>query len=114
MKILITGASRSIGLFLLKKFLEEGYLVYGTYSGTLPNENLIRHFTKVNVAENDEVRNWIEKSVTNEDEVVLINCAGINYNSTARRADVDDWLHVIDVNLGGPFRSINAVLPLMY
>lgn len=114
MKILITGASRSIGLFLLKKFLEEGYLVYGTYSGTLPDENLIRHFTKVNVADNDEVRNWIKKTVTNEDEVVLINCAGINYNSTARRADVDDWMHVIDVNLGGTFRTINAVLPFMY
>lgn len=114
MNILITGASRSIGLYLLEQFLAEGHTVFGTYSGTLPLQSLKKYFTKVNVADSEEVKNWIENSVDYEDEIVLINCAGINYNSTARRADVDDWMHVIDVNLGGTFRTINAVLPFMY
>ncbi|NLI72357.1 MAG: SDR family oxidoreductase [Bacteroidales bacterium] len=114
MKILITGASRGIGLFLLKQFKAKGYDVFGTFSSTSPEEELKVNFTRVDVANTEEVQSWINLVVTEEDDIVLLNCAGINYNSTARRADVDDWMHVIDVNLGGAFRTINAVLPLMY
>lgn len=114
MKILITGSSRGIGLFLLKKFKDEGHTVFGTYSGTQPEPELYGNFTKVDVSNTQEVQNWIEKSVNNDDEIVMINCAGINYNSLARRADVEDWMNVINVNLGGTFRAINAILPSMY
>ncbi|VBB44590.1 conserved hypothetical protein [uncultured Paludibacter sp.] len=114
MKILITGASRGIGLFLLKKFKEEGHTVFGTYNGTEPETKLETLFTRVDVANTKEVQSWIEKSVNENDEIVLINCAGTNYNSLARRADADDWMNLININLGGTFRAINAVLPLMY
>ncbi|PID88777.1 MAG: hypothetical protein CSB02_00985, partial [Bacteroidia bacterium] len=114
MKILITGASRGIGLFLLQRFKEQGHQVYGTYSATQPNQDLLAHFTQVDVANTADVEQWIDNAVSNEDDIVLINCAGINYTSLARRADVEDWMHVIDVNLGGTFRAIQAVLPKMY
>lgn len=114
MKILITGASRGIGLYLLKQFKAEGLTVSGTYSGTLPEEDVKNCFSKVDIANTEDVQSWINSVVDVDDEIVLINCAGMNYNSTARRADVDDWMKVIDVNLGGTFRAINAVLPLMY
>ena len=114
MKILITGASRGIGLYLLKQFKAEGLAVFGTYSGTLPEEDVKNCFSKVDIANTEEVQNWVDNIAGVDDEIVLINCAGMNYNSTARRADVDDWMKVIDVNLGGTFRAINAVLPLMY
>lgn len=114
MKILITGASRGIGLYLLKQFKAEGLAVFGTHSGTLPEEDVKNCFSKVDIANTEDVQSWINSVVDVDDEIVLINCAGINYNSTARRADVDDWMKVIDVNLGGTFRAIHAVLPLMY
>lgn len=114
MKILITGASRGIGLYLLKQFKAEGLTVSGTYSGTLPEEDVKNCFSKVDIANTEDVQSWINSVVDVDDEIVLINCAGMNYNSTARRADVDDWMKVIDVNLGGTFRAINAVLPLMF
>lgn len=114
MKILITGASRGIGLYLLKQFKAEGLAVFGTYNGTLPEINLKDCFTKVDIANTENVQHWVNSVADINDEIVLINCAGMNYNSTARRADVDDWMRVINVNLGGTFRAINVVLPLMY
>lgn len=114
MKILLTGASRGIGLYLLKMFSDKGFEVYGTYSGTTPEPDLAFHYTKVDVTSTDEIHKWITDSASENDDIVLINCAGINYNSLARRADVEEWMHLIDVNLGGTFRAINAVLPLMY
>lgn len=113
MKILITGASRGIGFFLIKELIYKGFNAYGAYSNTLPKEFTDR-FDKVDVTNTQQVYEWVNRRTTETDEIVLINCAGINYNSTARRADVDDWAKVIDVNLVGTFRAINAVLPLMY
>jgi NAD(P)-dependent dehydrogenase (short-subunit alcohol dehydrogenase family) len=114
MKILITGASRGIGLYLLKKFKNEGYTVFGTFFGTQPEADLAKYFTKVDVGNTEEVQLWVEKNVIEEDEIVLVNCAGINYNSIARRADVEEWMNVINVNLLGTFRAIRSVLPFMY
>lgn len=114
MKILITGASRGIGFYLLERFLAGGHQVYGTYSGTQPKDALLQHYTQLDVRNTSDIEQWIENSVTEEDEIVLINCAGSNYTSLARRADVDDWMNLIDINLGGAFRAINAVLPKMY
>ncbi len=114
MKILITGASRGIGLYLLKKFKNEGYTVFGTFFGTQPEADLAKYFTKVDVGNTEEVQLWVEKNVIEDDEIVLVNCAGINYNSIARRADVEEWMNVINVNLLGTFRAIRSVLPFMY
>jgi len=114
MKILITGASRGIGLYLLKKFKNEGYTVFGTFFCTQPEADLAKYFTKVDVGNTEEVQLWVEKNVIEDDEIVLVNCAGINYNSIARRADVEEWMNVINVNLLGTFRAIRSVLPFMY
>lgn len=114
MKILITGASQGIGLYLLNKLKEEGHIVFGTFNETKPEAKLETLYTCVNVANTKEVQSWIEKTTNADDQIVLINCAGTNYNTLARRADADDWMSLININLGGTFRAINAVLPLMY
>jgi len=43
----------------------------------------------------------------------VLNCAGINYNAFAHKADPAAWAQVIKVNLIGTFNVINAVLPTM-
>ena len=44
---------------------------------------------------------------------VLINNAGVMPNSTIDRLKVEDWDHMIDVNIKGVLYGIAAVLPLM-
>lgn len=114
MKILISGASKGIGFFLFQRFFDLGFVVYGTYSSTLPHKKYEQYFTKVDISDTEQVESWIQNSVNEEDDIVLINCAGINYNAIARKADVEKWKHLIDVNLIGTFRTIHAVLPFMH
>ncbi|MCF8367451.1 MAG: SDR family oxidoreductase [Bacteroidales bacterium] len=112
MKILITGASRGIGKYLLNMFKNEGTEVFGTYFSTAPekkNSNLY----KVNIGEYSEVKTWVEQVVKDGDQIVLINCAGTNYNSFAHKADLAKWKSVIDINLMGSFHLIHALLPYM-
>ena len=111
--ILITGASRGIGKYLFKKFTDAGERVYGTFNSGNPIEGKESFFTKVNISNHQEVLNWIESIKNNLDKIVLLNCAGGNYNSFAHKADVDKWGNLINVNLIGTFNVIHAILPIM-
>ena len=113
MKILITGASRGIGLFLMRNFLENDHEVFGTFNQTSPSLEDEKQLSKVDVSNHEEVVNWVNSIVSTEDEIIVVNCAGINYNAFAHKADIAKWRQVIDVNLIGTFNVINAVLPKM-
>ena len=82
--IIITGASRGIGKYLFEKFWEGEEIVYGTYHTTQPNTDKIDFLTKVDISNHSDVRNWIDTIKNKMKEVILINCAGINYNSFDR------------------------------
>lgn len=113
-KILITGASKGIGRFLIERFLKDGAMVYGTYNKTVPSGELSKYYSSVDIQNSESVNNWVQMCVSSDDEVVLINCAADNYNALGRKADVDKWGQLIDINLVGTFRVINACLPVMY
>jgi len=112
MKILITGASGGIGSFIMKRFIAEGEEVFGTYNTSTPSF-FEKYFTKVDIVNDHEIRNWIEAVVQHGDQIVLINCAGVSYNALAHKADKIEWKRVIEVNLIGAFNVIYALLPFM-
>jgi len=111
--ILITGASRGIGNFLFKKFLASGKTVFGTYLNTEPTDSNDEYFTKVDIGKPVDVQNWIFSIKGSLKRVVLINCAGSNYNAMAHKADLVRWSKIISTNLVGTFSVIQAVLPFM-
>jgi NAD(P)-dependent dehydrogenase (short-subunit alcohol dehydrogenase family) len=114
MKILITGSSRGIGEYLSKEFVKAGHVVYGTYNNTSPHVYENYHISKVNISEETEVVEWIKSiKISKDEKLVLINCAGINYNSFAHKADTKKWEKVISVNLFGSFYCIKNILPFM-
>lgn len=111
--ILITGASRGIGRFLLEKFISDGQNAVGTYNRTVPDSNLTSYLKKVDIRNIDDVKDWFSSIEESDDRLVLLNCAGINYNSVAHKAVLEKWSEVINVNLTGTFNVISQVLPLM-
>ncbi len=110
--IIITGASKGIGNYLTKRFIEEGEFVYGTYNNTLPQDIGKDILTKVDVSDYNSVEEWISQ-LSPKEKLVLINCAGINYNCFAHKCDIDKWVEVINTNLVGSFNTIRALLPYM-
>ncbi len=113
-KIFITGAAKGIGRYLLNTYSQcEDVIVYGTYSSTLP-DCYFESYTKLDITDEESVYKWVHDNASAEDEIVLINCAGINYNALARKTDIEKWKRAIDVNLVGTFNVISKFLPLMY
>lgn len=111
--ILITGASKGIGFYLLKQFLSEGQVVYGTYNSSVPEKEYVDLFSKVDISDITLVKGWINSLGVKLNNIVLINCAAKNYNSFAHKSDINAWKNVIEVNLIGTFNVIRTLLPIM-
>jgi len=111
--ILITGASRGIGRFLFNTFRQNGWDVHGTFNQTKPEEEYSSLFSFVDVSDYSQVSKFIGKIRSQLTRIVLINCAGTNYNSFAHKVDITQWERVIKVNLVGSFNMIASLLPIM-
>lgn len=110
--IIITGASRGIGRFLLETYVEKGEKVVGTYNTSLV-EGLEPYYEKLNVTNPEEINAFVEKYQDSLEEITLINCAGITHNGFAHKIDYEKWKNVLEVNLIGTYNFIRAILPFM-
>lgn len=110
--IVISGASGGIGHFLMKKFIDEGADVIGLYHNSTPTEHIDLMF-KADLSNAEEVKDFVSLNAGKLSKIILINCAGTNYNAFAHKADPVKWAQLINVNLAGTFNIINALLPKM-
>lgn len=111
--LIITGASRGIGNYLLNSFIEKSEeIVIGTYFNTKPSEN-IDNYIRLDVCDYDQVAMFVQENLDILKEITLINCAGITYNAFTHKSDPQRWKNVIETNLFGSYNLIRALLPLM-
>jgi NAD(P)-dependent dehydrogenase (short-subunit alcohol dehydrogenase family) len=110
--IIITGSSMGIGRYLAERFMSDNIIVFGTYLTNPPIEKS-KHFSKVDISDFNEIIEWFYKIKPELKNVVLLNCAAINYNCYAHKSDLSKWHEVIHVNLLGTFNMIRAILPFM-
>jgi NAD(P)-dependent dehydrogenase (short-subunit alcohol dehydrogenase family) len=111
--ILITGASKGIGDFLFKQFLDDGEIVSGTFNSTKPDNHYKDFLYKIDITDFDSVNTWINSLETDLKNIVLLNCASLSYNQFAHKSDIQRWKKVIEVNLIGTFNVIRCLLPFM-
>lgn len=110
--IIISGASRGIGKYLLGEYKNKNLSVIGTYNTTKPNENSELYF-HLNITSEESIMQFISTIKNKLKDITLINCAGINYNSFAHKANLVKWKEVINTNLVGTFNIIHYLLPIM-
>lgn len=108
--ILIIGASGGIGKYLFEQYKSIDSQVIGTYNSSSLN---IVDLSKVDITNFNQVFDWIENNKSSLNNITLINCAGVSYNSFAHKSDPEEWKKVIEINLIGSFNAIRAVLPIM-
>lgn len=112
MKILIAGASGGIGKYLAEQLCEK-HVVFGSYNSRKPESRVSYHMEKVDVSSESDVETWVNNSVTENDDLVLIYCVGVNYNCMMHKSDSDKWKEVINANLIGVQHILRHILPIM-
>jgi len=108
--IIITGSSRGIGKHIFEHFPVEE--IMGIYNNTPPTDSHRRSY-KLDIGCEPEVDLFFKENASQLSNIVLINCAGISYNSVAHKADLNSWKNVVEINLFATFNMIENVLPIM-
>ena len=116
--VLVTGASRGIGLEVAKLFSKEGYKVIGTSRGDFNLGDLIGDSSAMSVQldlMSKESINDLFEDLKSKDILpsVLINNAGITKDQLFLRMKDKDWDEVIETNLYGLFRVTKAFIKPM-
>ncbi|NLK49362.1 MAG: SDR family oxidoreductase [Candidatus Cloacimonetes bacterium] len=112
MKIFIAGASGGIGSYLAE-MLSTQHQVYGSYNSRPPSVATKHFMAKVDISSQDEVTSWISSNSREDDDLALIFCVGINYNSMIHKSKSEKWQKVIETNLYGVQAILKEILPLM-
>ena len=116
--VLVTGASRGIGLEAAKHFSKEGYKVIGSSRGDFNLGELIGDDSAISVQldlmSKESIQNLFA-DLKSEDLLpsVLVNNAGITKDQLFMRMKDEDWDDVIDTNLNGLFRVTKAFIKPM-
>ena len=116
--VLVTGASRGIGLEAAKHFSKEGYKVIGSSRGDFNLGEIIGDESAISVQldlmSKESIKNLFA-DLKSDDLLpsVLVNNAGITKDQLFLRMKDEDWDDVIETNLNGLFRVTKAFIKPM-
>ncbi len=110
--MIITGASRGIGKFLLKKMADEKEDVLGFFNKTAPTE-LKESYVQLDVTDEKQISGFVSQYKDRLKKIQLVHCAGVNLNGFTHKLSLDDWRYVIQGNLDSAYLLSKHLLPLM-
>jgi NAD(P)-dependent dehydrogenase (short-subunit alcohol dehydrogenase family) len=119
--IVLTGATRGLGLAMTEKFIELGHTVCGCGRSREGIESLRRghgaphDFAVVDVAQEQQVEQWAARLLSSRGPPdLLINNAGIiNKNAPLWQVPAEEFDQLVDVNLKGVANVLRHFIPAM-
>lgn len=120
--VLITGGARGIGFEIARQFAREGAIlsVFDFNKENLDKASLeLNGLAKkvlayeVNVADQDVVRKAVADAEAKQPIDILINNAGIAFETPFLNIEAREWKNILDINLTGMFFVAQAVCRFM-
>jgi short-subunit dehydrogenase len=114
--ILITGASKGIGLTIAERLHAQGHTVYGTSRAATNREGSSQAFKMLplDVTNDESVQACVSRVLTETGKIdVLVNNAGYDLYGAAEETGLEETLAQLETNFVGAVRMTKAVLPGM-
>ncbi len=112
--ILLTGAASGIGFSQLEAYLAAGAIVYAVDRQDIAYQHINLKTFKLDISQHKQLKVWLETLTQSVSFDILLNTAGVlDDYKTSLDTTLDDWQHVLDINLTPMFILTNAVLPAM-
>jgi short-subunit dehydrogenase len=110
--VIITGASKGIGLVTAKVFIEKGYIVYGI--SRIPCEIQEVHSILCDITNSIMLKDAITKIFEKEQRIdILINNAGFGISGSIEKTELKDVHKLFELNFYAVFETIKYVIPYM-
>ena len=125
---IVTGSTKGIGLSIAKIISKHGANVVVTSRSLDIAKNIVEDLSsygtdsmalKTDVSKTDSVTNLVKTVIDHYDKIdILINNAGYPlkneyWNSSFESLNIDDYQHVLDVDLLGSIRCCMQIIPIM-
>ncbi|WP_239751509.1 glucose 1-dehydrogenase [Mammaliicoccus sp. H-M34] len=118
--VMITGAAQGMGKIHAEKALEQGAKVVITdineESGHQTESELKGEvmFIKHNVSDENDWKNVVQQTMDKWGRIdVLVNNAGITYNTPLEELTTDDYMKIVQINQLSVFLGMKSVAPIM-
>ncbi|TDX45493.1 short-subunit dehydrogenase [Halanaerobium congolense] len=116
--VLITGASSGIGRAAAKKFIEQGYIVYGAARTELDLKYLTDyqngHYILMDITDAEMRKNCIDQIIKNEEKIdILVNNAGYGAYGAVEEVPLEKAKAQFEVNIFGLSELTKLVIPHM-
>jgi len=113
--VLITGISKGIGLALARKFLAEGFSVFGTiYNGEVPEKNSGLSVFKLDLSSSESIERCSKEIIATGKRIdVLVNNAGVLLDEDDTSVIVEKLRKTLEVNLIGTIDFTERIIPLI-
>jgi 3-oxoacyl-[acyl-carrier protein] reductase len=113
-KVLVTGATGSLGEAIVKKFAEQGYFVYIHYnSNEKKAQEILESINNYGEILSFDIRNKesVNEKLKEIEVEVLVNNSGITKDNLFFWMTDEEWEDVMEINMNGMFRVTKALLP---
>jgi 3-oxoacyl-[acyl-carrier protein] reductase len=112
---IVTGATQGIGHSIASMLIRENCHVIYTGRSKMPDSILEGGiYAQLDLSDQKSCDDFIETVIKELPRIdILINNAGIQIPSTVESINISDWSDVLAVNLIGPLKLIQAVVPKM-
>ena len=110
--VLITGASRGIGLATAKMLADAGYTVIGM-ARSKPDTDFPGHFYAADLGDEQATETALQEIIGAHQVDGVVNNVGLNVLEPLGGVDLDNFRRVIDINLRVTIQVTQAALPGM-
>ena len=114
--VIVTGATKGIGLGIAQQLVEDGFHVLGTYVSDYPQEALDKiqnesfELFRVDGRNLEGIQDFVKETLSKHKSIFgLVNNAGIVKDNLLMRMTEEEFSAVLDVNLVGTFNWVKAV-----
>jgi len=111
--LVITGASRGIGLATAQKFAQEGYIVCNLSRTPCPLPNVVQIDLDLAADDWSGAEGQLASLVSNAEQVTLVHNAGSLIKDSLPAFSAEDFRRVMEINVVAPARLTHLLLPSM-